>query len=195
MSLPLRAKISVTSASQTFDDTNVSADYITVNGTGFSTLTVINFYNSTPGGVVNLGGIGAGGPNIPLTLISPNQFSFFRPLAAVPGPSYVQVLNPPFVPFTCSGTDPGGAFILAGPFLTGKCVGPAPEPLCFPYIECCEYLSTDTTSCPIGETAIAPKLICNSEGTILRIDSARRCTGFDPYDHFGLTPEYCEAKF
>ena len=32
--------------------------------------------------------------------------------AAVAGPSYVQALNPPFVPFTSSGSGPGGAFTL-----------------------------------------------------------------------------------
>ena len=42
---------------------------ITVNGSGFSTLTVINFFNAQGGGVVNLGGLKPGGtPKIPLTL-------------------------------------------------------------------------------------------------------------------------------
>jgi len=34
------------------------------------------------------------------------------PAKAIPGPSYVQALNPPFVPFTSTGMAPGGAFKL-----------------------------------------------------------------------------------
>ena len=30
----------------------------------------------------------------------------------MPGPSYVQALNPPFVPFTSSGNTPNGALML-----------------------------------------------------------------------------------
>jgi hypothetical protein len=186
VSVVVGATISVTSVTQ-------GLAVITVNGTGFSTETVINFYNSTSGGVVNLGGTGPSGPSIPLTLINPNQFTFTKPALAMPGPSYVQALNPPFVPFTSSGTGPGGAFILTGPFLTGECVGPESPAACFPF-SCCKYRSKDTTSCPIGEQAIAPNLICSGD-VILRIDSARRCMGIDPYDRFGLVPEYCEAQF
>jgi hypothetical protein len=54
----------------------------------------------------------AGAAKIPLTFVSDTKFTFSVPAAAVPGPSYVDALNPPFVPFTSSGTGPGGAFIL-----------------------------------------------------------------------------------
>jgi len=47
-----------------------------------------------------------------LTLINSNQFTFTEPGGAVAGPSYVQALNPPFVPFTSSGNGSGGAFTL-----------------------------------------------------------------------------------
>ena len=106
VSVPIGQVISVTSVAQT-------GSTITVNGTGFSTLTVINLFNVQGGGTVNLGGLGAGGkPKIPLTLISSEQFTFTRPAGAVAGAAYVQAINPPFVPYTSSGTDPGGAFTL-----------------------------------------------------------------------------------
>jgi hypothetical protein len=116
VSVPIGAAIAVSSVSQS------AKTIITVNGAGFSTLTVINFFNSHGGGVVNLGGLKAGGvPNIPLTFINENKFTFTVPTAAVPGPSYVQALNPPFVPFTSSGNAPGGAFKLTA-------LGPTPTP-------------------------------------------------------------------
>ena len=62
---------------------------------------------------MNLGGLKAGGaPKIALTVVNANQFTFTGPAGAVAGPSYVQALNPPFVPFTSSGNAPGGAFTL-----------------------------------------------------------------------------------
>jgi pseudomonalisin len=100
------AAISVTSVSQ-------AGSTITVHGTGFSTLTVINFFNTQSGGVVNLGGLGAGGtPMIPLSVSSSTMFSFNKPAGAANGASYVQAFNPPFVPFSSSGNGPGGAFTL-----------------------------------------------------------------------------------
>ncbi len=106
VSVPIGQVISVTSVTQ-------AGSTITVNGTGFSTLTVINLFNAQDGGVANLGGLGAGGaPRIPLTLISADQFTFTRPAGAVAGAAYVQALNPPFLAFTSSGNDPGGAFTL-----------------------------------------------------------------------------------
>jgi hypothetical protein len=99
-------KISVTSVTQL-------GATITVNGTGFSTLTVINLFNKQGSNVVNLGGVKSGGlPKIPLTFVNSNKFTFTKPAGAAPGSSYVQALNPPFVPFTSSDSDPGGAFTL-----------------------------------------------------------------------------------
>ncbi len=106
VSVPIGQQISVLSVVQT-------GTLITVNGTGFSTLTVINLFNVQGTRSVNLGGLKPdGAPKIPLTLISPSRFTFTRPSDAVPGPAYVQALNPPFVPFTSSGNDPGGAFTI-----------------------------------------------------------------------------------
>jgi hypothetical protein len=107
VSVPIGARIHVLSVGQV-------GPLITVNGTGFSTLTVINFFNTMPGGMVeNLGGLMPDGhPKIPLTFIDENKFTFIKPAGANPGASYVQALNPPFVPFTSSGNDPGGAFTL-----------------------------------------------------------------------------------
>jgi hypothetical protein len=45
-------------------------------------------------------------------LITSSQFTFSVPSTAVPGPAYVQALNPPFVPFSSSSNAPGGAFTL-----------------------------------------------------------------------------------
>lgn len=107
VSVPIGQLISVTSVLQT-------GSTITVNGTGFSTRTVINFFNRQGATVVNLGGISGGVSKIPLTLIggSSTSFKFTKPAGAVAGPAYVQALNPPFVPFTSSGNDPRGAFTL-----------------------------------------------------------------------------------
>jgi hypothetical protein len=86
---------------------------ITVNGSGFCTLTVINLFNTQAGGAVNLGGLDKGGAaKVPIKVISSNQFTFTRLAGAQAGPSYVQALNAPFVPYTSSGSDPGGAFDL-----------------------------------------------------------------------------------
>lgn len=88
---------------------------IKVKGAGFSSLTVINFFNTQAGGkVVNLGGLtSAGTPRIPiLALFNENDFNFAVPPTAAPGPSYVQVLNPPYVPFTSSGDGPSGVITL-----------------------------------------------------------------------------------
>jgi len=106
VSVPIGEKISVASVTQ-------SGSTVTVNGTGFSTLTVINFFNIQGGIAVNLGGRAAGGaPKIPLTFVNSSQFTFIKPAGALPGASYVQALNAPFVPYTCSGTGPGGQLVL-----------------------------------------------------------------------------------
>jgi len=106
VSVPIGARITVASVSQ-------SGTVITVKGTGFSILTVINLFNTQGAKVVNLGGLKPNGaPKIPLTVVNSTEFTLTRPAAAVPGPSYIQALNPPFVPFTSSGNAPGGSFTL-----------------------------------------------------------------------------------
>lgn len=110
VSAPIGALIHVLSVKQTGSN-------ITVTGSGFSTLTVINFFNlQTDGTVKNFGGLNASGkPYIPLTLTSDTMFSFTVPTGAVPNPAYVQAINPPYVPYSSSRNDPGGSFTL-GPF-------------------------------------------------------------------------------
>ncbi|GEM_PF-802606 len=107
VSVPIGARLNITSITQ-------SGSTITVNGSGFSTLTVINLFNTQAGGVVvNLGGFGADGkPNIPLTIVSSTQFTFTKPVGAAAGASFIQAFNPPFVPFTSTGNDPCAAFTL-----------------------------------------------------------------------------------
>jgi len=106
VSVPIGAAITVTAVSQ-------SGKQVTVLGSGFSSLTVINLFNVQDGTTVNIGGLGVGGkPRIPLTIVSEGQFRFTLPATASPGPAYVQALNPPFVPFTSSGNTPAGGFVL-----------------------------------------------------------------------------------
>jgi hypothetical protein len=106
------AVASIVGAVPTVTHVGVSGGTITVTGTGFSTLSVINLYNLQGGGVVNLGGLGASGARIPLTIVSDTQFTFARPAGAAAGPAFVEVLNPPFIPFSSSGNDPDGAFTM-----------------------------------------------------------------------------------
>jgi hypothetical protein len=109
VSVPIGNRIHVMSVTQV-------GSTLIVDGTGFSTLTTINFFTVRGGEVVNLGGMApSGAPRIALTLISDSEFRFAVPAGAAPGPAYVQAINPPFIPFTSSGKDPGGAFILTGP--------------------------------------------------------------------------------
>ena len=106
VSVPIGARILVTKVTQ-------AGTTLTVDGAGFSSLTVINFFNAQKGGVVNLGGLtAAGAAKIPIKLVSSTRFTFTIPAGAVAGPAFVQALNPPFVPFTSSGNDPCGALTL-----------------------------------------------------------------------------------
>jgi hypothetical protein len=103
---PIGHRITMTGVSQ-------NRTVITVKGTGFSALTVINLFTARGAGLVNLGGLKPDGtPRIPLTLINDTTFTFSRPSAATAGPGYVQALNPPFVPFSSSGNGPGGSFTI-----------------------------------------------------------------------------------
>lgn len=105
VSVPIGALLSVSSVSQT-------GSTVTVTGTGFSSLSVINLFNAQSGSVVNLGGLNGANPVIPLTNVTPTSFQFQVPIGAESGASYVQVLNPPFIPYTSTGNDPDGAFTM-----------------------------------------------------------------------------------
>ncbi len=108
VSVPLGATISVSSITR-------SGNTITVNGTGFSTLSVINFF--TLGGANHCGLTGGGTALCPVSLVSDTRFTVQRPRATVAysGPAFIEVLNPPFIPFSSTGTDPDGAFTLDAP--------------------------------------------------------------------------------
>jgi hypothetical protein len=107
VSVVIGARLSIGSVSQ-------AGSTVTVNGTGFSVLTVVNLFNRQGGGAVNLGGLTpAGAARIPLAFVNATRVTFTVPAGAVSGPAFVEALNPPFVPYTSSGTDPDGAFTLA----------------------------------------------------------------------------------
>ena len=88
---------------------------VTVEGTGFSQLTVINLFNLQGNAAPNLGGLTGTGARIPLSIASSTRFTFTVPAAAVTGPAYVEAINPPFAPFSSSGTDPDGSFTIVAP--------------------------------------------------------------------------------
>jgi hypothetical protein len=104
VSVPIGARVSVSAVTQ-------SGSTVTISGTGFSSLTVINLFNFQASGVVNLGGLdSSGNPNIALTLVNDTEMMFVLPADATAGPAYIQAINPPFIPFSSSGNDAGGAF-------------------------------------------------------------------------------------
>ena len=106
VSVPIGEAVSVTGVS-------VDGSTVTVQGTGFNALTVVNLFASSAGNVVNVGGLhGNGDPFIALDVEDEHQLTFTRPSGLDAGPAYVQAINPPFIPFTSSGTGPGGAFTL-----------------------------------------------------------------------------------
>ncbi len=109
VSVPIGALLTISSISQ-------AGALVTVNGTGFSVLTVINLFNKQGAATVNLGGFDASGnPKIPLSLVSSTQFQFHVPPGAMTGPAFLVALNPPFIAYTSSGNDPDGAFTLIVP--------------------------------------------------------------------------------
>ena len=72
---------------------------------------MINLFNLQGATVANLGGLTPASKRvIPLQFISPTELRFVRPAGAQSGPAFVEVLNPPYIPFSSSGNDPDGAF-------------------------------------------------------------------------------------
>ena len=109
VSVPIGDAMDISSISQ-------AGSTITVNGAGFSVLSVINFFAQSGGGVVNFGGLTpSGNAKIPLVIVSANRFTFQVPAGAQAGAAYVMALNPPFIPFSSTTGDPHGAFTLAIP--------------------------------------------------------------------------------
>jgi hypothetical protein len=117
VSVPIGERIRLDSVMQT-------GTTITATGAGFSPLTIISFFNAQPGGVVNLGALVNGTQSlIPFTLVSSHQLTFQIPAGAVSGEAYVQLLNPPFIPFTSTGNSPNGAITITVPNPTATPTG------------------------------------------------------------------------
>lgn len=95
----LGARITITGVTQ-------QGSNIVVTGTGFCVLTRINLWDTWATGSAYFG------PQIQISLQSDTQLSFPIPNGAQPGSAYVQVLNPPFIPFSHSGADPDGSFAI-----------------------------------------------------------------------------------
>jgi hypothetical protein len=90
-----------------------SGTTIVVTGRGFSSGAVVNLFVRNGDAVVNLGGLTAAGEGrIPIATLGATRLEFARPGAAPAGPAYIEVLNPPFVPFASSAGDPDGAIVL-----------------------------------------------------------------------------------
>jgi hypothetical protein len=97
VAVAIGAAIAITSATH-------DGPTITVTGAGFSSLTVVNFFNAQGSQVFNLGGLNPdGSPAIDLTLVSDTQFSFALPDEAGLGAAFVEAINPPFTPFSRAG--------------------------------------------------------------------------------------------
>lgn len=97
----------------TVSGVQVNGSTVTVTGTGFNSLTVINFFASDGGQLTNFGGLdGGGAARIPLTVQKSTTMTFTRPAGAVAGAAFVEALNPPFIPFSSSGASAGGALTL-----------------------------------------------------------------------------------
>jgi hypothetical protein len=99
-------------ARPTINSVSITGDELTVVGAGFSCLSVINLFNLQGGTtVVNLGGLTGGGQRVvPIQFISSTELRFTRPAGAQAGPAFVEVLNPPYIPFSSSGNAPAGGF-------------------------------------------------------------------------------------
>jgi hypothetical protein len=88
---------------------------IRVEGSGFTSRTVINLFCGGRGDL-NLGGLDpADHPKIPVTVYSSTLLSFKIPDGATSGPAYVQALKPPFRGGLGSGNGAGGSLVLQLP--------------------------------------------------------------------------------
>ncbi len=127
VSVPIGARVTVSSVTQSGCTVTVKGSGFAVTTPGVPAFTVINLFNRHSGGVINLGGLSGGVPKIPLDVTTAEQFTFnLAATGFVPGPSYVQVLNPPFLPFTSSGNTPNGAFAAAACSTATPTVTPTP---------------------------------------------------------------------
>jgi len=97
VSVPIGTPVTVSRVTQSGCSMTVSGTGFAVTGAGLPALMVINLFNKQGGGVANLGGLTpSGAPRIPRYVGRANQFTFsLSGTGFVPGPSYIQVLNPP----------------------------------------------------------------------------------------------------
>jgi hypothetical protein len=103
--------VSVVAVAQvTISSVSVAGGEVTILGTGFSPLSVINLFALQGGAVVNFGGLNGSTPNIPLTFVDSTELRFTRPGGAEAGAAFVEVLNPPYISFSSSGNDVDGSF-------------------------------------------------------------------------------------
>ncbi|MBK7975337.1 MAG: hypothetical protein IPK07_19320 [Deltaproteobacteria bacterium] len=107
VSIPIGEPVSVSAVS-------VNGNTLEVTGTGFNDdLTVVNFFAARNGQLQNLGGLAENGvPRIILNVTSSTQLSFQRPPAVDAGNAFVEAINPPYIPFTSSGSGASGAVVL-----------------------------------------------------------------------------------
>jgi hypothetical protein len=123
--LASNAVAAVIGATPTITGVVVSGSLVAVTRTGSSTLSVINLFAKLRGVLVNVGGLGPAGPRSPLSVVGDTRLTFTRPIGVDEGPAFVEVLNPPFTPFSTSGSDPDGAFTYPAPDTRFTFVRPA----------------------------------------------------------------------
>jgi hypothetical protein len=100
------------SVAPSVDEVRQEDDAIFVSGRDFTKRSVVNFFCRSAGEVINIGGLEADGPRIPVKVLSPTMLSFTPPTDAPAGEAYVQVVNPPFNAALNSGSGPGGSLVL-----------------------------------------------------------------------------------
>ncbi|MGO9057216.1 MAG: hypothetical protein ACLQU2_07480, partial [Candidatus Binataceae bacterium] len=180
VSVPIGTSVTVTSIKQTGCTVTVDGTGFAVTGPGLPDLTVINLFNQQAGGAVNLGGISGGAAKIPLRVATSTEFTFsLAGTGFVPGPSYVQVLNPPFLPFTSSGNGSGGAFTAV------KCAAATPTPTPSATPPSPTHTPVPATPSPAA-TPVSPLFsqACSSQTMI----------GIDPINNIGYVPVYSLDK-
>ena len=74
---------------------------------------MVNLFARVGGVLTNVGGLNPNGSaKIALNIVSSHQLTFTRPAGLQAGGAYVQAINPPFIPYTSSGSGAGGALTL-----------------------------------------------------------------------------------
>ena len=84
-----------------------------MNGSGFSTLPVIDLFAGNGSTVESFGGLNGGSAKIPPSSVTAKRFTFTRPAGAVAGDAFVEAIQPPIIPSASSSNDREGAFTLS----------------------------------------------------------------------------------